>query len=257
MEVINLDPNNPVNGEIVETPAGSPPETITPGGETTVNPQDAGSLSPEEENWNSLKGSTQDRIKQIIREKNDWIERAERAEQLANSQPVYQTQQPTYSNPNPNSPEVVDAVKKLSDVGIATKDEVEQRINQTVNGLVREMELDRLEAKYSGENGLPKFDKEEYRDYINRHPQYQYYMPDDVYNKMYSEEILDWKLQNQGQAATTKPSPSLRPTKTRVGEEVLTPELIDQRLKEPDGRAWYERNIEKINAVMYKQTPTE
>ena len=243
-----------IKGEETETPSASPAGTITSGEDTSEN-ESPESLSPEEVTWSSLKGSTQDRIKEILREKREAEERAIRAESVNPYQP-----QPNYypsTAVNPNSPEVADAVRKLSDVGMATKEEVRQELNNTVQGLVREMELDRLEGKYSGESGLPKFDKEEYQDYISRHPQYMNYTPEDVYQKMYSEEIFDYKVQNQGKETAQKSSPSLRPTKTLVREELLTPELIEQRLKEPDGRGWYERNLEKINAVLTKTSTPE
>lgn len=244
----NLDPM--MNGEIAGTPTASPAEMITPGESESVNQQGAGSLSPEEVEWNNLKGHTQDRIKQILKERNDWMQRA----QVAPTAPVYSGQP---QNDTPKAPEVTDAVRRLSEVGIATKDEVQETVNRSIGNLVYSFEIEKLTNRYDGANGLPKFDKDEYEDYVNRYPQYRNYAPEDVYEKMYSEEILDWRSQQRGKPSTQQQSPSLRPTKTQVREEPWTPELIEQRLREPDGLQWYEKNKDRINTVVAKQGGSE
>lgn len=249
----NTDPN--LNGENVETPAASPAETITPDDGSSVNPQqDAASLSSEEAKWNSLTGTTQERIRQLARENN----RLREAESLKNQAPQYNYPQPNAYGAQTRTPEVESAVQRLSDVGIATDAKVEEKVNQKVAGLVYQLELDKLSDKYSGETGLPKFEREEYEDYVARHPQYRTYAPEDVYKKMYEPEITEWQVQNHGRQLPSKSvTPSLRPTRTLVREEALTPEGIEQRLNQPDGRQWYEQNRDKIQTVLAKTaTPT-
>ena len=244
-----MDPKDQIlQGESAETPTVSPTETITPDNPTEVNPKGAeGSVSAEEEKWSSLGGAAQERFRQVTRENNALRQRLEGLEAKVNqSQSYYQP----VNKVNP-TPEVEDAVRKLDDVGIATKDYANQVVDQKLSGLLYKMELDRLGKKYDGSNGLPQFDKDEYEDFVARNPKYRNYDPEDVYQKMYEPEVLNSKLQgNQSSSAT--PVPSLKPTKTVVREESLTPESIEQRLKEPDGRAWYEKNFEKVNAVLQK-----
>ena len=250
-----------LNGENTETPAASPAETITTGDENQVNPQGAGNVSPEEVAWNDLKGSSQDRFRQMAKMANEARAQAERERiERERLMSTYGGRVPT--PPIDNNPGVQDAVKQLSQIGIATREEVQETVNRTVGNLVYNFDFEKLEGRYDGSNGLPKFDRDEYEDFIARHPQYRGYEPVDVYEKMYSDEILDYKLRNQnanqGQgAASRQTTASLRPTKTQVREEPLTPELIEQRLNRPDGREWYEKNKEKISSVLASMSSPE
>lgn len=242
-----MNPNEEIlDPASAETPTDSPSDQITPDAVTGDNPTDApASLSPEEESWKNLSGPAQERFRQVTRENNLLRQRLNLSAQ--NNPPV-----PAYK-PDTTDPGVSDAVRRLSEVGIATDEKVEQVVNQRLGSLVYQMDLDRLASKYDGTNGLPQFDKDEYEDYIARHPQYRNYAPEDVYAKIYEPEILDYKLKHLEQPTTTTTTPSLRPTKTQVREEPLSPELIEQRLKEPDGPQWYARNIDKVNAFLAKQ----
>lgn len=203
----------------------------------------ASGLSPEEVEFNSLSGPAQDRFRRTVREKNELQRRIEELERGQNSYRGVPPPPPQYT------PEVQDAVKKLSDVGISTDEKVDQKINTIVSQMRFYNELDRLEKEYSGTDGKPAFTREEYEDFTRKNPQYKDYMPEDVYNKMYSEEILDWNLQNKTQPGK-KRSTSLRPTKTTVRDTELTPEDIESRLQQDDGPQWYEKNKEKINRVI-------
>ena len=231
----NLDDMLQKEGE--KTPSATPADKNTPADNQA--PDEGGEdLTPEEVEFNSLKGSTQDRIKKILRERDDWRDKA--------SQPTIPPPPPPAYAQNP--PDVQDAVRKLRDVGIATQDDVKTEVLNTVNQFRFALELDKLENRYSGEDGKPKFDRDEYQDYVSRHPEYRDYLPEDVYQKMYREELLDWEL-NQGTPSKPSTKP-LKPTRTASKEEPMTIESIQQRLKAPDGRQWYEANKDKINAVI-------
>ncbi len=244
---------NDLQGEMLETPSVSPTEMTTAGEDVSVNPEGAGNLSPEEAHWNSLKGQSQDRFRELSKTNAQLREELEMARRQAQYAPSYA---PSYQQPSyVENPGVVEAVNKLEGFGVATKKYVDQKIDDQVNNrlsnLVYQMELERLEGKYSGNDGLPKFDRSEYQEFLQLHPEYRNYTPEDVYQKMYDAEILDWKVQNYSSKAQPKSnSSSLRPTKTQVREEPLTPEMIDQRLREPDGKEWYDRNLSKINKVL-------
>lgn len=251
---LSMDDNN---GEPLETPAASPAETITTEPTETVNSQGAVvNGNPEEVEFNSLKGGTQDRIKTILKERDQY-------KALAAQYQTYYTASPqTGYAPQPqtvdlSNPQVREAVSQLSKVGIATDEKVDQKISQSIGNLVYNFELQSLEDKLDGANGLPKFDRNEYFDYVNRNPKYQNYAPEDVYNIMYSEEIMDAKLKERGNSLGQSSNSSLRPTKTTVREEQWTPEALEQRLREPDGKNWYAKNIELVNKVLSSQLPQE
>jgi len=220
------------------------------GAENQTGAVDTG--SPEEVAWNSLTGGSQDRFKQMARDVNRLRAEKERLEQYASTLSIQNAYQPTAQGPiDPANPQVRDAVSQLSKVGIATKDEVSQQINQSIGNFIYNFELDKLGQQFDGSNGLPKFDRDEYTDYITRNPKYQGYDPVDVYNKMYSEEIMDAKIKGIG--GQTQPTSSLRPNSTTVREEQWTPEAIEQRLQQPDRKEWYSKNIDLVNKVMSSQ----
>jgi hypothetical protein len=121
--------------------------------------------------------------------------------------------------------------------------------------MVRQLQLQGLETRYDGSNGLPAFTREEYDDYITRHPQYASYDLEDVYKKMYEPELDDYKLRNAGKpgAHITKPSTTIKPTRTVVREEQLTPEEIERRLSsmpEAERMKFYDANKDKIDSAL-------
>lgn len=235
---------------MVETPSASPAETITPETPVSVNPQGAEvTESPEEVEFNSLKGGTQQRIKDIIAERDQIKAEKDRLEQFVRTQTP-----PTQPQTDLSNPQVRDAVAQLDKVGVATKDWAEQQINQRLGGLIYNIELQNLEKNLDGSDGTPKFDRTEYEDFVNRNPKYRNYDPLDTYNIMYSEEIMDAKLKSRG-VQPTQPSSSLRPVKTQVREEQWTPESIEARLKESDGPTWYTQNKALVNKVLSEQQP--
>lgn len=248
----NLNPN----GEFTDTPADSQSGTITSDDSTTVNPQGAEGFSSEEAIWDNLSGPSKDRFKQMARMANEAEERARRAE-LRATDPSYAAGVPTPITSNSTqTPEVTDAVRKLSDFGLATKDEVEQkiteRVNQSVGALAYRYELDRLENKYSGADGKPAFSREEYENFINANPNYRNYQPEDVYEKMFPEELFEYRLKNHNRP-TPRQNSSLRPTKTQVREEQWTPEAIEAKLQtmsEGDRVAWVDKNKGLIDTVL-------
>ena len=241
-----------LQGEETETPSVSPAETITSDDGTSESSKGAASQSPEEERWNNLSGASQERFRQISRENNEL--RRFRESKEAEEKAKLASYSPNSVNETVDrTPEVESAVRRLSQVGIATDEKVERLVDQKLSGLIYQQELNRLENKFSGEDGLPKFDRDEYEDYLGRHPQYRNYAPEDVYQKMYEPEIIEWKVQNHDkQRSVRTATSSLKPTRTQVREEPMTPALIEQRLKQPDGAKFYEDHIEQINAVLQK-----
>lgn len=237
--------NNPLaTGEDVETPSGSQPGITTPESSGDDSPQGAPQASPEEAAWNNLKGGTQDRIKQLISERNSEAAKAERLNSYITN--MNQTQQYQPQTPEAPNLEVENARKVLTNIGFPTNDTVDQKIQQQFGNLVYNMTLDKLEGRYDGSNG-PKFDKTEYQDFVTRNPKYSAYDPEDVYKyHMYPEEVKEAQLRTntgRGQSATS----SLRPTRTTVREEQWSPDWIENRMKQSDGLEWYSKNKDKVN----------
>lgn len=247
------------NGEILETPDGSQPEIITADEGSQVNPQGALEPSTEEVAFNSLRGSTQDRIRTLAQRANQASQLQSELEQMraeVEALRLRSMQPSAYQNP-----EIQDAVSKLDQFGVATKEYtnkvVEEKVNQQLSGIVWKMEMDSLERRFNGSDGLPAFDRTEYESFINTNPQYRNYTPEDVYKRMYEDEIFDAKVKGLGTKQSVKQAPTLRATRTRVQEETMTPEYVEKRLQQSDGRQWYEQNRDKINSAIARIPSTE
>ena len=198
---------------------------------------------PEEVEFNKLSGSARDRIKAI------WARAREAEEALEAERSTRQT----YVPPAPASnlaPDQETAIKTLEKFGISTDSKVDQKLAQVQNQILWNFEQQRLEEKYTGENDEPQYVREEVEDYIRKHPQYAGYAAEDVFKyKMFPDEFENLKT-----PGTPKRTSTLKPTKAQVMDETLTPEYIEERLKQPDGQQWYTDHLDEINNVVKNHT---
>ena len=206
-----------------ETPSTSQVETDQQV-DTQVQPTE------EEVQFNSLSGSAQDRFSEMFR-------RAREAENKLGQVPAYTP--PTTQNQETE-------LKTLSNFGVTTDD----KLAKTKTEILDAIKDQDLSTRYSGENGLPKYDPNDVADYKRRHPEYAG-TPNELLFKavMYPDEFSA----NTTPVPTRKPT-SLRPVKTQSRQDALTPEFIEERLKQPDGDSWYDANKDEINKVVYNHT---
>lgn len=225
-----------------DTPPASPAQTEGQQTDPSQVSQPLEQQTEEEVEFNRLSGSSQERIRELVR-------RARDAENKLGSI------QPAYVPPAPNTlaPDQRQAVETLAQFGIATDDKVDRKISEGVNTIRWEMENQRLQQKYSGSNGEPQYVREEVEDYIRNHPQYQGYAAEDVFKyKMFPDEFSNLDMQRT--APTRTRTSSLRPTKQQSRQDALTPEFIEERLKASDGQQWYDDNLDEINKVVANHT---
>lgn len=210
--------------------------------------QPASQQTAEEVDFNKLSGSARDRFRTMAKAKRDLEERLTNLERMGGQQ---------YVPPAPGSqfqnPDVQDAVRKLSDVGMATKDDVQRTMDERLNVLRWEQEQMRLESKYGGVNGEPQYVREEVEDFIKSHPQYGGYAPEDVFKmKMFPDEFMNLELSKRG--TKTGKSQTLKPTSRMVSQDQgLTPEYIADRTdikKYPDALEWQEEHRQEIDKVL-------
>lgn len=213
----------------------------TEGQQTDFGKQKATEQQTEEEvEFNKLPGHTQERVRELLRRAKDAETR------LAASV--------SYIPPAPNTlaSDQQQAINTLSQFGIATDEKVDKKLAEGLNSLRWDMEQTRLSQKYVGTGGEPQYVREEVEDYIRNHPQYQGYAPEDVFRyKMFPDEFLNLELQKGSPKTKTS---SIKPTKAETRQEALTPEYIEERLKQPDGQQWYENNLDEINNVVKNYT---
>lgn len=215
-------------------------------GSNPGNPNEDTGGQPEEVEFSSLSGGAQDRFRKIYKEREEMRSELERYRKG-----TFSGNQIVPPPPSQYDPQVREAISKLEQVGVATRDYVAQQIQDTLAQKTFYDELGKLESEIDGHDGRPKFTREEYTDYINRYPQYKNYLPIDVYQKIYSEELDSWKA---GHPQVKQPrQQTLRPTRTASRDSDLTPEEIENKLKtlpEPQRSQWYEKNLSKINEAM-------
>lgn len=229
-----------------ETPA--PTSQVQNGSQ--IDAPDTGNLSEEEVEFNKLSGSTQDRIRQLSRKVRALSEENETYKTSLRSVPP----PPPMSN-EPN-PDVQQAVRKLDEVGLATKDYTDQRIGQSLQVLRYEQEMARLASTYTGKNGEPSFDRAEYEDFVRDNPVYANYFPEDVFkDKMFRDEFQNLNVDHTQSVSSPK---TLKPTRTSQQKETFTPEYIEEKLKSlpPEQKQqWYNENLSEINATLGKMNP--
>lgn len=108
-------------------------------------------------------------------------------------------------------------------------------------------DLKNLSKRYDGSDGRPTFDPTEVANYAKSNGIFNL---EAAYRDMHWKELVDWekKQDSSDNVETEKPSSSIQ---SKPGERVkLTSEYLKQRLAEPDGKAWYEKNRDKIIAAM-------
>ncbi len=203
------------------------------GQDATVQPLNQ---TPEEVEFNSLSGNTQERIRELIRQKN---------EALQNQQVAYVPPAPT----TPDNPDVQEAVRKLNQVGIATKDDVNKTVEEKLNQIRWDQEMSRLEGSFNGQDGTPQFNRVEVEDYIRTHPQFMGYTPEDVFKfKMFPDDFMG------ARQPQTKRSSTLRPSKPAAPSAGLTVEEIADKTNfakyGPAALEWQEEHKTEIDKVL-------
>lgn len=226
-----------------ETPA--PTSQVENGSQ--IDAPDIGDQSEEEVEFNKLTGSTQERIRQLSRKVR---EAREEAETYKNASRTIPPPPPMDNEPNLD---VQQAVRKLSDVGMATKDDVNAIVGQSLSALRYEQEMQRLASAYTGADNKPSFDRAEYEDFVRDNPVYANYYPEDTFKlKMFADEFSGATAEH---VSTPK---TLKPTKTSQQKETFTPEYIEEKLKSlpvDERKQWYSENLSEINATLGKMSP--
>lgn len=200
--------------------------------------------TPEEMEWSKLRGSAQDRFRQLIKERNEYREKAT-TPMVTAPVPSYE-QMPSRSNPLAGeiemTPEQKEAVENLRKFGIVTKDDLQAIKDQSV----LDNEYTRLEAMYNGGRGEPLFDRVEVEDHMRKTGIYN---PEKAFEDLYRDELYD--LRTKGADTTSRGAYSAKPSASTASRtEPLTIDNLRARLREPDGQAWWEKNRERILPLM-------
>lgn len=242
--------------ESVETPTTPPVDEETPDNEITeLDDKEKPSTPPvkskseDELAWDSLKGNTQERIRELIHERDEWKSKAARKAQEDLDYLNKSTPTPTPSDDD----EVGRAIRQLNQRGIPTRDEMKAELTNIVTRLETDRNHDRLETKFDGRNGLPKYDRVVVEDYARKKGIYNL---ESAFRDMYFDEFVDY-------AKKQKPSPSTipgeRPSASQP-KETTTLESLRQQLRGPNARKVYEKLAKdpaKLDALLRQLTSEE
>lgn len=239
-----------LKGENQDSPSDSQSENASSGSDSGTGDDITQGTegSQEEVEWGKLSGNATDRFRKVYNERQRALQENQKLRDLL----TQGGQIPNQTNLQVN-PQTQDALSKLDKAGVATKDFVQKQVQEILAQKTYYDELGKLESKFSGNDGKPKFAREEYFDYIERYPQYKNYLPEDVYEKMYREELTDWRSSKGQEQPTQRRSQVLRPTRTASRETELTVDDVEAKLKslpEPQRSQWYAANQEKINRAV-------
>jgi len=202
--------------------------------------------TPEEMEWSKLRGSAQERFRQLIKERNEYREKA--VNPMVVAPVVPQTMDAgSYQYPQSNgeiemTPEQREAIENLRKFGIVTKDDLQAIKDQSV----LDNEYARLEAMYSGVRGEPMFDRVEVEDHMRKTGIYN---PEKAFEDLYRDELYDQRA--KGSAPDSREPYSARPSASTASRtEPLTIDNLRERLRQPDGQVWWDKNRERILPLM-------
>lgn len=194
----------------------------------------------EELEWNKLSGPVQKRVRSLVETKNALLEEV----QTLKTRPAYVPDAPNIpavSEEQLSSEQQLAVANLKKMTGFITEAELQQIKDQ----ITLETEYSKLESRFSGDDGKPVFDRAE----VERHMRDTgIYNPEKAYEDLYKDELFDWRLkQKSSHSDTPKQVFSERPSSSTASKtEPLTVDGLRQRLAQPDGREWWDKNRERI-----------
>lgn len=257
-----MDENNVVTegqeqpGQTPSTASQAEPTDKTPSSEDTslegaaqegaeTEGEESGALTKPE--TRSLSERTQKRIRTLIGERNEEIEKRKAAETRtreleglvtsggqATSLPKTETTQKALEQ----DPQLREAVEKLKKIGgfVTDKD-----LETYQNRMLLETQHSKMEQKYPGDKDMPKYDPVEVEDYMRRA---RIYNPEVAYLNLYDKERIQ-KAKKEALTQTETPyseSPGKSSVKKKkTDKDVITREKID-KMSDTE----YEANRERI-----------
>lgn len=248
-----------VKGDSEQNPPASSAEQKTPEEQTEKlvsqdgKNQQRTSDMPE---WDSLKGSTQDRIKQLIQERDDSKRKYEEA-LLNKANDSFNQSQDSNKEVEQTSAEFQQAVKNLEKVGkFVTEEKLQQLLQPKLDRLTLDRAHDKLEDKYQGSTTLPKYIREEVEDYAKKKGIWDL---DVAFKDMYHDEFLDYEIAQRSGEVKKTPYTEKPKTSSATKEEPMNLDYIKKKLAGPKAEAmsFYEKYKDTIEEVIKQSPQTE
>ena len=236
----------------MDDPQGNPIADEQPQVPPTEQSQGA-EKTPEELEWEKLGGGSQDRFRQLIRERNQLKYQLEHTTQpLPTPSPQIQPAAPAEGSEQ-MTPEEAIAIENLrTKYGFWTKKDqeeferkqseaLESNRQETQDKVLIETEYARLGAIHNGSDGLPPFDQALIEEHMTATGIFN---PEKAYEDLYRDEIFDQYAKQHGGGTTQ--TFSEKPHSVTAGTEPLTIDGLRERLRQPDGREWWEKNRDRL-----------
>lgn len=146
------------------------------------------------------------------------------------------------------TPDVKKAVEVLKKIGFVTREEQDRKLQQLQDRAFLDAEHTKLENKYDGSDGKPKYDKKEVEKYMQEHGIFD---SEAAYKLMFEKELLDFEMKRYEDNRKKKPFVQKPGSSAGSREDnTITREKISEWMKTPEGRLKYEQNRDKILKMM-------
>lgn len=196
------------------------------------------------ESQDKPKRSAENRIKELLGKNKELEDKLNSLEEKIKEVPSsYQPKENDTLKPSTPSPQVQKALEFLKSQGFVSKDEVQDMLKTVQDRQSLDGEHLKLERKYDGNDGRPTYDRSKVEEVMRSRGIYD---PEVAYETIHKQELLDWELKKLMKDKPGSTEPMGSSTSTEVNKRQITLEKIEKAKKSPEGRAWYDRNRDKI-----------
>ena len=146
------------------------------------------------------------------------------------------------------TPDVKKAVETLKKIGFVTREEQDKKLQQIQDRAFLDAEHVKLENKYDGSDGKPKYVKKDVEKYMQERGIFD---SEAAYKLMFEKELLDFEMKRYEDNRKKKPFVQKPGSSAGTREDnTITREKIAEWMKTPEGRLKYEQNSAKILKMM-------
>ena len=233
--------------EKVDETTSSPSDEMETTSEIDFN-QDIPDEGADQDEAAPRKKSAAGRINELISQNRQLLDEMRDLKEKVET-PTYQPAPAPAPQVQAEDPNVERAIELLKSKGFTTKEELDSRIKQIEDRQVLNGEHSRFENDLDGEDGRPKYDRQKVENYMREHGIWD---PQAAYREMNFDELVDWELKKAEGKARKGPIIEKGSSTAGTQQNAITREKVEEALKNPQGKAWYERNRTKILDLMAK-----
>ena len=189
--------------------------------------------------------SAEGRLKEVLADREELKQRLQDLEAKVNTPMPPVENNVTSSTVSAENKRVVDYIQSL---GFVSKGELDTTIQQVRDRALLDSEHLKMEGNFNGSDGRPAYKRSEIESFMRTKGIYD---PEVAYKTIHESELLDWELKKLEKQRKERPYVEKSgQTGVSRNDNSITREKIEEAMKTPEGRLWYERNREKILTLM-------